>query len=240
MLHAGSSLCGALSEAAVAFENQTGVKVVPQWGPSGSLRNEIASGAKAEVFASASMKHPASLVRVGRAEKVTRFARNTMCALVRLGLEVTSETLLKRMLDPTIRLGTSTPKADPSGDYAFEVFRRAGRLQAGANKALAAKALQWTGEPNSPAPLSGKSPYGNLIASGKADIFLVYRTAALVALRENSWQQMITLPGALAVGADYGLTVIEGASDAAGRFAAFILSSKGQGILTKHGFAKAQ
>ena len=41
----------------------------------------------------------------------------------------------------------------------------------------------------------------------------------------------------LAVGADYGLTVVTGASPAAYRFTMFILSSDGQRILAKHGFA---
>jgi molybdenum ABC transporter molybdate-binding protein len=239
LLHAAGSLRGALSEVSTAFEKQTGAKVVPKWGPSGLLRDEIANGAKAEVFASANMEHPDSLAKAGKASPVRLFARNTLCALVRPGLDITSANLLARMLDPAIRLGTSTPKADPSGDYAFEVFRKAEGLQAGANDALVAKALQLTGGSNSSAPPADRSLYGALVAAGKADIFLVYRTAAIVAQRENPGQQMIALPRELAVGADYGLTVIEGASEAARLFAAFILSPEGQAILAKHGFAAA-
>lgn len=239
LLHAAGSLRGALSDVAGAFGKQTGATIEAKWGPSGLLRDEIAKGARAEVFASANMEHPASLAKAGMAAPVTRFARNTLCALVRPGLDVTSENLLARMLDPAIRLGTSTPGADPSGDYAFEVFGKAEGLQAGANDALVKKALKLTGGPNSPAPPADKSLYGALVAAGKADIFLAYCTAALVAQRENPGQQMVTLPGALAVGADYGLTVIEGASDAAKRFAAFILSPEGQAILAKHGFVAA-
>jgi ABC-type molybdate transport system substrate-binding protein len=238
LLHAAGSLRGALTEVAHAFEKSNGIKVVPKWGPSGLLRDQIANGEKAEVFASANMEHPDALAKAGKAAPVTRFARNTLCALVRPGLDVTSANLLARMLDPGIKLGTSTPKADPSGDYAFEVFRRAEGLQAGANDALVSKALQLTGGPNSPAPPADRSLYGALVAAGQADIFLVYRTAAIAAQRENPGQQMVALPGELAVGADYGLTVIDGASDAAKRFAAFILSPEGQAILAKHGFTQ--
>lgn len=246
LLYAAGSLRDALREVATLFEQQTGARVEAKWGPSGLLRDEIASsmkaqgmaapGARAEVFASANMAHPDQLAKEGLAAQVARFARNTLCALVRPGLDVTSDNLLARMLDPAIRLGTSTPKADPSGDYAFEVFRKAEGLQVGANDALVAKALQLTGGPNSPAPPADRSLYGALVAAGQADIFLVYRTAALTAQRENPGQQIIALPPGLAVGADYGLTVIEGASDAASRFAAFILSPQGQGILARHGF----
>jgi ABC-type molybdate transport system substrate-binding protein len=240
LLHAAGSLRGALTEVSAAFEKQTGVKVVPKWGPSGLLRDEIANGGKAEVFASANMEHPDSLAKAGKASPVRRFARNTLCALVRPGLDVTSANLLGRMLDPKIKLGTSTPKADPSGDYAFEVFRKAEGLQAGANDVLVAKALQLTGGPNSPAPPADKSLYGALVAAGQADIFLVYCTAAVVAQRENPGQQSVALPAELAVGADYGLTVIHGASSDAERLAAFVLLPEGQAILTKHGFAGAK
>jgi molybdate transport system substrate-binding protein len=48
---------------------------------------------------------------------------------------------------------------------------------------------------------------------------------------------MVALPEKLAVGADYGLTVINGGPPAAQRFADFILSSEGQKILTSHGFS---
>ena len=50
-------------------------------------------------------------------------------------------------------------------------------------------------------------------------------------------QQVVDLPDALSVGADYGLTVIDGASVAAQEFAEFILSAEGQKILVSHGFA---
>ena len=75
-------------------------------------------------------------------------------ALVRPGLDVSSATLLDRMLAADVKLGTSTPRADPSGDYAWEVFRKADKLKPGAFAALGTKALQLVGGPTSPtAPL---------------------------------------------------------------------------------------
>lgn len=58
------------------------------------------------------------------AEMPVVFARNRLCALAAPGVEVTTETLLDRMPEPGVKLGTSTPKADPSGDYAWQVFAR--------------------------------------------------------------------------------------------------------------------
>jgi molybdate transport system substrate-binding protein len=86
-------------------------------------------------------------------------------------------------------------------------------------------------------PPPGRSVYGWHVAEGRADIFLTYCTTALVARNENPGQQIVALPEKLAVGANYGLTVISSASPAATQFALFILSLEGQRILERHGFS---
>ena len=97
--------------------------------------------------------------------------------------------------------------------------------------------MQLVGGPSSPPPPAGRSAYGALVADGKADIFLTYCTNALAAQKENPGQQIVALPDALAVGADYGLTVTATASPAAYRFALFVLSPDGQRFSPRHGFA---
>jgi molybdate transport system substrate-binding protein len=178
---------------------------------------------------------PAVAATANRTGPVVLFARNKykLCALVRPGLAVTSDTLL----DPEVKLGASTPKADPSGDYAFEAFRKAEAMRPNARPALEKKALQLTGGPASPPAPQGRSIYGELLAQGAADIFLTYCTNALAAQRENPTPQIVALPDVLAVGADYGLTVMNGASAPAYKFVMFILSAEGQRTLAKHGFA---
>jgi molybdate transport system substrate-binding protein len=235
--HAAGSLRGALTEVSQAFEKSSSLKVQAKFGASGLLRDEIAAGAKAEVFASANMEHPQALATANTSGPVVLFARNKLCALVRPGLAVTSDTLLDRMFDPQVKLGTSTPKADPSGDYAFEVFRKAEAVRPGARSLLEGKALQLTGGAASVAPPVGRNPYGWHLAEGRADIFLAYCTAARDAQKENPGLQIIALPDALAVSADYGLTVMAGASAGAYQFALFILSTEGQRILASYGFS---
>ena len=238
-LYAAGSLRAALNEVAAAFTAATSVKVVAEYGPSGLLRDRIAKGEPAEVFASANMAHPESLAKAGKAAPVVLFARNRLCALAAPATNVTSATLLDRMLDPAVKLGTSTPKADPSGDYAWELFDRAERLRPGAAKTLSAKALQLTGGPDSPPPPKDRNVYGQLVSSGQADLFLTYCTNALQAKSEVAALQIVAIPEPLAVGADYGLTVIGGARPDAERFAQFVLSAPGQAILVRHGFAGA-
>jgi len=141
-LYAAGSLRAALTDVSKAFRAVSGVAVQGEYGPSGILEDEIARGAKADVFASANMTHPQTLAETGKSGPVVLFARNRLCALVRPGLGVTTANLLDRMLEPEVKLGTSTPKADPSGDYAFEVFGKAEGLRRGARAALQDKALQ--------------------------------------------------------------------------------------------------
>jgi molybdate transport system substrate-binding protein len=237
LLYSAGSLRSALNEAAAAFERTSGQKVQPKYGPSGTLKDEIAGGARAEVFTSANMEHPQALATAGKAGAPVLFARNRLCALVRPGLAVDSATLLDRMLAADVKLGTSTPRADPSGDYAWEVFRKADKLRPGAFAELEKKALQLVGGPNSPTAPPGRALYGILMAEGKADIFLTYCTNAREAQAQNPGQQIVALPPEFAVGADYGLTVIAGAPPQAYQLALFILSVDGQRILAKHGFA---
>jgi molybdate transport system substrate-binding protein len=236
MLHAAGSLKNALTEVAKAFEISTGVPVKTSFRPSGLLREALAKGEPAEVFASANMEHPLALAKDGKAGPVVLFVRNETCAFARPGLEVTSNTLLTYLLDSKVRLGTSTPKADPSGDYAWQVFAKAEALKPGAKAALEAKALQLVGGPNSAPTPPDRNGTGHLLATGAADLFLGYCTNADPIAREQPGIRMVRLPANLLVGADYGLTVMSNASPNAYRLGMFILSPEGQRILARHGF----
>lgn len=236
-LYAAGSLKLALTDVAKAYEAASGNKVEAKWGASGLLKNEIAAGAKTDVFASANMEHPQALHDAGKSGAVVLFTRNRLCALVRPGFGVDTETLLDRMLDANVKLAASTPKADPSGDYAFEVFAKAEAMKPGARAALEKKALLLVGAADSAVPPAGRTAYGWHVAEGRADIFLTYCTNALAAQKENPAQQIVALPEKLSVGADYGLTVMNGAPAAAQAFARFIVSPDAQKIMTGHGFA---
>jgi ABC-type molybdate transport system substrate-binding protein len=239
LVHAAGSLREALTDTAKAFEQQaSGVKLKFSFGASGLLKDRLAAGERSEVFASANLSHPQALQTEGRAGPVQRFARNTLCALARQDLAVSPDTLVQRMLDPAVKMGTSTPKADPAGDYTWQMFDRieqAGRP--GAAQALAAKALQLTGGPNSPPPPAGRNVYGVLTASGAADLFITYCTNAVSAVREEPTLRVVAVPDAINVSAAYGVTLINGASPLASRYVDFLLGPDGQAVLARHGFA---
>jgi len=238
-LYAAGSLKAALGDVAAAYEAATGQHIEATFGPSGLMRERIEKGEPAHVFASADMDHPRALESQGKGGPVRLLARNRLCAIAQPGLDVSEQTLLEVMSRPEIRLGTSTPKSDPAGDYAWKLFDKAETVQPGSRSLLAAKALQLTGGPTSAKPPAGRNPYAWVMASDRADLFLTYCTNAVLAQREVPGLQIVRIPPELAVGADYGLTVVVGAPPAAGVLADFILGEEGQTILTGYGFEPA-
>jgi molybdate transport system substrate-binding protein len=236
-LHAAGSLRSAMLEIAQAFTAANGIKVTPVFNSSGLLREGFENGTAGDVFASADMGNPQKLALEGKAGPVVLFARNRLCAIARPGFALSTDTLLTVMLDPKTKLGTSTPKADPSGDYAWEVFRKADAVKPGDRAALEAKALQLTGGPTSAQPPDGQNPYTWHLKEGRADMFLAYCTGAREVEAQLPGATTVALPPALATGADYGLTIVKGAdAEKASLLAMFILSTDGQKILAKYGF----
>lgn len=239
-VYAAGSLRGALTLIGQDFEAAPGgAKLNFVFGASGLLRDRLQSGERADVFASANMEHPRALVESGQADRVQTFARNALCALARPGFELRGKTLAERLLDTDVRIGISTPKADPSGDYAFEMFERiekSGAAPAGAVERLKAKALQLTGGPDSPPPPADRNVYGVLVSSGQADVFITYCTNAATARKEAPQLQTLPIPDSINVFASYGLVVMRPASPGARQFADFMLGAVSQRRLADFGF----
>lgn len=243
-LFAAGSLKPALTEVARDFEAITGIRVEATFGPSGALKDrllkdQLAGGAAADVFASTNMEHPKALAQGGQAMPARPFARNPFCALARPPVALTSATLLDRLLDPAVRVGTATPKADAAGDHAWELFAKADALRPGSGRVLRAKAMQLTGAPDSPKPPDDRSVYGWLMEQDRADVFLTYCTNARLAVEEEPVLKVVAIPESLAVGAVYGLVVLKKGNAARGNaLADHILSEVGQAVLERYGLTK--
>lgn len=233
---AAGSLRASFEQAAAAFERLREGHVTLAFGPSGLLRDRIANGELTDVFASANMEHPQSLVRAGKAAHTQSFATNRMCVLARPGIDLSNEGLLDRMLDPALRLGTSTPGSDPAGDYAWKVFERAEALRPGALGTLSRKALKLTGSDVGPHVPKDRNAYGVLLERSDADLFLTYCTNAAEAKVEVPGLQWAELPPSLQVQASYGVTVMKDASSCGVTFVRFLMDHEGQAILRCHGF----
>jgi molybdate transport system substrate-binding protein len=235
-LYAAGSLKAALGDVAASYEKIYKIKVTTKFGPSGLLRKAIEGGENPDVFASANMAHPEKLASGGWGSPAVLFARNQLCALAQPDVEVTTDNLFNTLMDKNVRVGTSTPKADPSGDYAWELFRKADSIKEGSFTTLSGKALQLTGGPDGEKAPAGRNQYGWVMGEKKADVFLTYCTNAVLARKEVPILKIVRIPEALSVGADYGLLVGDKAPTEAWRLAMYILSPEGQKILKEYGF----
>ncbi len=234
-LLAAGSLTGAFTELAKTYTAKTGDAVEAEFGPSGLLLQRIEAGAAIDLFASANMAHPEALARANRAASVVVFVRNELCGIARPEIGLTRANFLDRILDPGVKLGTSTPKADPGGDYAWALFAKAETVKSGARQALEAKALQLVGGPESPPVPAGRNALAYFLEEKRADVFLAYCSSGQAA---GGTFAIVPTPESLAVGADYGLTVLKGdpvREAAAYRFAFFVLSPEGQALLGRYG-----
>jgi molybdate transport system substrate-binding protein len=237
-LFAAGSLRAAMADIATAFSDAYGTRIETVFGGSGGLQERLAQGEPGDVFASADMGNPQALTQAGKAGPTVLFAHNHLCAILRPGLKATPATLLATMLDPSVKIGTSTPKNDPGGDYAWAMFQKADLLRPGSRVKLEAKALKIGNVPGSLAvPPTATNAIVWLFQEKRVDIFLSYCTSGRAVTTEFSGITVMPLPPALAVEANYGLTVLTGPNQQqAAQFALYILSPAGQKILAQHGF----
>src|ERR1700730_8874528 len=168
---AAGSLRAALTDLLHRFPLQSDTVDPPEFGPSGLLRQKIENGAAVDVFASADMEQPRQLAAGHPERLVILFARNSLCALARSGLGLDQANLLDRLLDPAVRIATSTPGSDPLGTYSWEVFARADSVKPGARATLEAKAKKLVGGGEKTPPLvAGKGAVGGIFISAQADV----------------------------------------------------------------------
>ena len=230
---AAGSLTGALNAVIKLYEEKTGQRVQAEYGPAGLLRERIEGGEYPDIFASANMAHPQALADRGLATQPVVMARNRLCARALPGFGLTIHNVLPRLLDPKVGLGTSTPKADPGGDYAWELFARAEKVQPGAQAILEKKAQQLVGGKNNPPVPAGKDGMAYAFEQHKIDISLGYCSS-----RQTTSDPKLTsveLPPEIAVHADYGMSVLSN-REAALRFALFVMSPEAQRVIGMYGF----
>lgn len=236
-LYAAGSLSTALTTVANDFTAATGTPVTTNFLSSGTLRQQIEAGARPDVFASADVGNPAALQAEGLAGPVVNFASNRIIAVVRASEGVTSANLLATLLNPSVRVGTSTPVYDPQGDYEEQVFANADALSPGAKATLDAKAQRLTAGPTSPPVPAGQNALVYFLdTTNQTDVFLNYHTSAIAAVALDPSLQEIDLPANLAVSAQYGETIINGAQPGAAALEDYLLSPTAQSVLAANGF----
>ncbi len=233
---AAGSLTNAFSDLLRRFPAGPDSVAAPEFGPSGLLRQKIEAGAPADVLASADMDQARRLVAGHPERLVINYTRNRLCALARDKIGLTPANMLDRLLDPAVRVATSTPGADPGGDYAWAVFARAEAVRPGARAALEAKALKLVGGGDTtPLLVPGKGAVEGVFLADRADIMLGYCSGSKAVMRSVPGLVRVGLPPDLTVAPAYGMVLLT-QKPVAQRFAAFVMSEVGQAVLQAHGF----
>lgn len=214
---AASSLTAAFGHAQRAFEaDRPGIDVVVSSGGSSTLAAQIVQGAPAAVFASADRTRMRVVADAGLvAGRVRPLARNLLAIAVRPGNPLGIRGL-GDLADPDVAVVLAAPHV-PVGRYARRALRVAGVGLRPVSEELEVSAVV------------------SKVALGEADAGIVYASDVETAGADVSG---VAVPRARNVVATYPIAVLRSAADPAGAraFTAFVLSPRGQRILTSHGF----
>ena len=228
------SLRGVFSELAKEAAATYNIQVKASFGGSGSMRERIEKGESPDLFMSADVGSPRKLATAGRTiVPAIPFARNRMCIISRRTAGVTATNLIDRMLAKGVRLKTSTPIADPAGDYAWAIIDRIEALRPGAGAVLKEKAqavMSLTATPGAP----NQSPAAALFASKQIDMSITYCSGAVALLKEAPDLTSLVVPPQLDPHPLYGIAVLSNKPQAQ-KLALFLLSEKGQAIIASQG-----
>jgi molybdate transport system substrate-binding protein len=238
-VYAAGSLTGALSVIAKQYTADTGQKIDIVNGPAGLLRERIEHGADADVYISANMAHPQRLANEGKGTPAVVFARNRLCVTARPDVGLTADNLLQKLLEPGIKIGTSTPGADPGGDYAWQWFAKAETRHPGARKILESKAQKLVGGPVAPTIPGHANAAKYFMMQKKVDVFFGYCSSHEATPDPDLVK--VVIPDDLSIPVDYGMSVLlhPAAPErqlAAYRFANYLMTPAAQHALKGYGF----
>jgi ABC-type molybdate transport system substrate-binding protein len=225
-VYAAGSLRG-LVTALAPRAAKMGIEIKPVFGGSGDLREKIEKGAAPDIFLSADMAAPRALAAQGRTKETPiAFARNRLCLVATEAIGLTSANMVDRLLAPGVRIRTSRPVADPSGDYAMAMFALMDTTHPGARRALRENAQRQMALAVLPlAP--GQNATGALFQSGLIDVAVTYCSASGDLARSTPGLVIIDVPDSFDPKPVFGLALLSSAASAK-RLALFLLSKRGQ------------
>ena len=216
-VYAASSLATPFAEAGVAFEkDHPGVKVQFNLGASSDLARFVQEGAPADVFASADAANMDKIESQDLLDSPSVvFATNYLEIIVEKGnpLNISS---LEDLSNPDLIYITTNPDV-PIGKYTAEVLRKAGVVITPDSFESNVKGIMLK------------------VASGEADAGIVYHSEVIAS---DGQVEGIKIPTEFNIEAKYPVGIIKNSANKklAQEFIDFLLSPKGQGLLTQYGF----
>ncbi len=219
---AAISLKDAFEEIRKLFQDShKGVKVLYNFGASGSLARQIEGGAPADVFASAAQKDMDDIEAKGLVVPGTRlnFARNSVVLVVPASGGVRLDSFAALKLAGIKKVAIGNPRTVPAGRYAEEVLNFYKALPAINNKLIFAENVRQVLD---------------YVATGEVDAGIVYMTDALT----RTVKVVSTAPEQSHKPVVYPIAVVRGTKNEklSMAFIQTVNSEAAQGILRKYGF----
>lgn len=234
-LFAAGSLRLAFTPLCRAFTADTGIAVSAEFAPAGLLRERIERGEACSLFASANVAHPQALLSAGRAARTATFAFNRLNLTLRRAAGADGADWLALLTDASLRIGTSTPGCDPSGDYALQLFGTIERYYPGVGRGIAARAQPLVGGRDTVTIPEGQIASAWLLRRGLTDLFIGYAHYA-TRLREEDGCRAVAIPDPFSPRCEYRLACLDDAPETAALMD-YILSERGQLYLRQAGFS---
>ena len=208
-----------------------GVKIDYDFLGAGVLKGDIEEGAPCDVFLSANGKFQRQLKHKGFLKSYEVFAYDYLAAATPYNnpAGVTPSNLIQKLTDPNVALTTSSPHADPAGDYTWKMFRIINRRFPGAFKKI-------TGHANHLLDAALVMP---VLESGNTDLGILYASQLLELKRSGAKINIIAIPKKYNTKVKFTASVLNQSKYKSldEDFIKLLFSKKGKKILTYWGFS---
>jgi molybdenum ABC transporter molybdate-binding protein len=210
-----------------------GVKIDYDFLGSGVLKGDIEEGAPCDIFLSANGKFQRRLKRKGFLKSYKVFAYDYLAAATPYNnpAGVTPSNLIQKLMDANVALTTSSPHADPAGDYTWKMFQIINRQFPGAFKKI-------TGHANRLLDAALVMP---VLESGNTDLGILYTSQLLELKRSGANINIIHISKKYNAKAKFTASVLNRSKyKSLGRdFIKLLFSKNGKKILKYWGFSPA-
>jgi molybdate transport system substrate-binding protein len=221
-IYAAASLTDVIAELAKRFERIGGGHVVPSYGASNTLAQQIHEGAASGVFISASVEWVERLDGWGLVEPGTRvdLAGNSLVAIVPKDARDRPASLRDLRDARYARIALADPVAVPAGKYAKAALETAGVYEGLESRVVAAQDVRTA------------LAY---VERGEAPVGIVYATDAAAS---NKVDVAFRVPSDLHPKIVYPMVLLKGAGRRARRLHAFLQTPEAWDVFAKAGFTK--
>jgi molybdate transport system substrate-binding protein len=210
-----------------------GVKIDYDFLGAGVLKGDIEEGAPCDIFLSANGKFQRELKNKGFLKSYKVFAYDYLAAATPYNnpAEVTSSNLIQKLMDSNVSLTTSSPHADPAGDYTWKMFGIINRRFPGAFGKI-------TGHANHLLDAALVMP---VLESGNTDLGILYTSQLLELKRSGAKINIIPIPKKYNTKAKFTASVLNQSEykSLSGDFIKLLFSKRGKNILKYWGFTPA-